>query len=126
MFYGENEAEYGNPTDENESAQRKAVIMRLLTLTSALYFGGVPYEDLPGHGINLGAIDPYLPAPVDELISAQVDVRYLGYYLPWTPQENFYSVEHCGFKANTERTEGLTQNTIVSTIKLMFITIGLR
>jgi N-acetyl sugar amidotransferase len=108
VFYGENEAEYGNPTDENESAQRKATYYAADDVdTDSLYFGGVPYNELPNHGISLGAIEPYLPAPAALLREAQVDVRYLGYYLPWTPQENYYySVEHCGFKANTERTEG--------------------
>jgi hypothetical protein len=31
----------------------------------------------------------------------------LGYYLKWTPQENYYyAAEHIGFKANEDRTEG--------------------
>jgi hypothetical protein len=34
-------------------------------------------------------------------------VHYLGYYLPWDPQECFYyAVENAGFQANSERTEG--------------------
>ncbi len=108
VFYGENEAEYGNPSDDNKTARRdEAYFAEADAAVENLYFGGVPYPELPEHGISLGAIDPYLPAPVDDLRRIGVDVQYLGYYLPWTPQENYYySVEHCGFEANTERTEG--------------------
>ena len=36
-----------------------------------------------------------------------MEVHYLGYYLKWTPQENYYySVENAGFQANPVRTEG--------------------
>ncbi len=34
-------------------------------------------------------------------------MHYLGYYLKWDPQEcYYYAVEHTGFEANVERTEG--------------------
>jgi hypothetical protein len=36
-----------------------------------------------------------------------VDVRYLGYYLRWTPQESYYyAVENTGFQARPYRSEG--------------------
>ena len=44
---------------------------------------------------------------MNKLAEAKVDVRYLGYYLKWDPQEAYYyAVEHANFKANQERTEG--------------------
>lgn len=108
VFYGENEAEYGNATQENESATRdNSYFSRRSGSMEGLYFGGVPMEELPSHGVLPGDLDPYMPAEEGVLEKAGVEVHYLGYYLRWTPQENYYySVEHIGFEANEDRTEG--------------------
>jgi hypothetical protein len=75
---------------------------------SDIYLGGIPAEELFNtHGLCLNDIEPYLPPSVDELEKAKIDVRYLGYYLKWTPQEcYYYAVENTGFEANPFRTEG--------------------
>jgi N-acetyl sugar amidotransferase len=108
VFYGENEAEYGNPRAENDSAKRDlAYFTRHGPSDEPLYFGGVPLGELPSHGIEPGQIEAYMPAEADALVKAGVEVHYLGYYLKWTPQENYYyAAEHIGFEANVERTEG--------------------
>ena len=108
VFYGESEAEYGNTVSENESAQRKLEYFALESENSKdLYFGGVPLSELPGKGVELRSLDPYMPADPDTLREAEVEVHYLGYYLKWTPQENYYyAAENIGFKANEHRTEG--------------------
>jgi N-acetyl sugar amidotransferase len=108
VIYGENEAEYGNPASENKSSQRDlAYFARLNSDTQTLYFGGVPIDELPRYGIDQRAIEPYLPITLEELQKAEIEVHYLGYFLKWTPQHNYYyAVEHCGFSANSERTEG--------------------
>ncbi len=108
VFYGENEAEYGNTVSENESAQRKLEYFAQDSQNAEdLYFGGVPFSELPDKGVDLRSIDPYMPADPDSLRAAEVEVHYLGYYLQWTPQENYYySAENIGFKANEHRTEG--------------------
>ena len=108
VFYGENEAEYGNPVKENATATRDlAYFAQARQANTQMFFGGVPGEELPGHGILDGQLDPYLPADADALDSAGVEVHYLGYYLNWTPQENYYyAAEHIGFEANEDRTEG--------------------
>ncbi len=108
VFYGENEAEYGNPVKENANATRDLAYFAQQQKASAqMFFGGVPVEELPEHGILEGQIDPYLPADADALDAAGVEVHYLGYYLNWTPQENYYyAAEHIGFEANEDRTEG--------------------
>ena len=72
-----------------------------------MYLGGVAVSELPEHGVSPGQITPYLPADADALDAAKIEVHYLGYYLQWTPQQNYYyAVEHTDFVANTERTEG--------------------
>lgn len=108
VFYGENEAEYGNPVDENATAKRQSsYFARSGGPAQMLYFGGVPMDELPSHGIEPGEMDPYMPADDAALSQACVEVHYLGYYLQWTPQQNYYyAVENTAFEANTERTEG--------------------
>ncbi len=108
VFYGENEAEYGNPIGENTNAKRDTqYFAKDKTANSRMFFGGVALEDLPEHGIQLGQMEPYFPISDAELGTNEIEVHYLGYYLKWTPQEcYYYSVEHTAFEANTERTEG--------------------
>ena len=106
VFYGENEAEYGNPIDENEGARRRERYFAQ-GQGEEMYLGGVLVSDLLEYGVTPGQITPYLPADSDALEAANIEVHYLGYYLQWTPQQNYYySVEHTNFVANTERTEG--------------------
>ena len=57
------------------------------------------------HGLSAGDLAPYIPPRLEEV--AEVDVRYLGYYLRWNPQEcYYYAVEHTGFDAAPLRSEG--------------------
>jgi N-acetyl sugar amidotransferase len=107
VFYGESEAEYGNPVAETSKAAREEKYFAASAALNEMYFGGVPAAELPAHGVELRALDPYMPASVDDLRRTQVVVHYLGYYIKWTPQEcYYYAAEHTGFEANTERTEG--------------------
>ena len=108
VFYGENEAEYGNAVKQNASAKRDlSYFARAATGNEQLFFGGVPLEELPRYGIEPGQIEPYLPADSDALNELGVEVHYLGYYIKWVPQENYYyAAEHIGFEANEDRTEG--------------------
>jgi N-acetyl sugar amidotransferase len=108
VFYGENEAEYGNPSKDNSEAKRSlSYFAHQASANETLYFGGVPMEELPAHGIEVGQMEPYLPGNTDELIAANIEVHYLGYYVKWVPQEcYYYSSEHVGFLANDDRTEG--------------------
>lgn len=108
VFYGENEAEYGNPADDNKIAERHTSYFALQSeSTKDLYFGGVPMGDLPNFGIEKGQIEPYMPSDLDDLIGAGIEVHYLGFYLNWIPQEcYYYASEHIGFLANEDRTEG--------------------
>ena len=108
VFYGENEAEYGNAVKENTSAKRDAAYFaQHAGANEELFFGGVPMSELPAHGIEPGQMDPYMPADNDALADAEVEVHYTGYYVKWVPQEcYYYAAEHIGFEANEDRTEG--------------------
>jgi len=108
VFYGENEAEYGNSIKENQTARRKSQYFAQIAGTnSQTFLSGVLIEDFAAYDVQEEELKPYLPASVDQLDSADIDVQYLGYYLKWTPQEcYYYSVENTEFEANPERTEG--------------------
>ncbi len=105
VFYGENQAEYGNAVSENDSPlmQRK-------------FFSSQDVKELQLGGVFINEIikesrfkpDDFVPyIPLTESESSSVEVHYLGYYLRWDPQECFYyAAEHTGFLPNEERTEG--------------------
>lgn len=107
VFYGENEAEYGNPSSDAESAQRDWAYFSAKD-QSKIFLGGVSINDLKGQfGMDQNDLQPYLPADPNRLAEQKVEVHYLGYYLKWHPQTcYYYAVEHGGFQASPERTPG--------------------
>jgi N-acetyl sugar amidotransferase len=107
IFYGENEAEYGNPLADNASSLRSKSYYAMQDV-SEVSLGGLPVRELmEKHGCSLNDLMAYLPASHQELEQSSIEVHYLGYYLKWTPQEAYYyAVEHTGFEANPVRTEG--------------------
>lgn len=108
IFYGENQAEYGNNIEENFSPTMKPTFFEAKPDLDQLYLGGVPARELiEKHGISRNELNPYLPADGARLKALGTEVHYLGYYLKWDPQECFYyASEHTGFQTNAERTEG--------------------
>lgn len=107
VFYGENEAEYGNPIGDTDSAKRDWSYFTAED-QSQIYLGGVSVSDLRSHfGIDNNDLQPYLPADPNRIAENNVEVHYLGYYLKWHPQScYYYAVEHGGFQASPERTPG--------------------
>jgi len=107
VFYGENEAEYGNPGSDADSAQRDWAYFSSSD-QSKVFLGGVSLNDLRTRfGVDQNDLQPYLPADPNRLAEQNVEVHYLGYYLRWHPQGcYYYAVEHGGFQASPERTPG--------------------
>ena len=107
VFYGENEAEYGNPISDSDKAKRD---WSYFTSDdhSKIYLGGVSVADLKSQfGVDQNDLQPYLPADPNRIAEQKTEVHYLGYYLKWHPQAcYYYSVEHGGFQASPERTPG--------------------
>ena len=107
IFYGENEAEYGNPIADNATSLRERAYYTMRDLDEVCLGGCSVRELRERYQLSLGDLRPYLPAESDALARSQIAVHYLGYYLKWTPQESYYyAVEHTGFEANPIRTEG--------------------
>ncbi len=107
VFYGENEAEYGNPLADNFSSLRDKSYYTMQNLDE-VYLGGVSIRELmEKYEIPLADLMTYLPADYKALEQSNIEVHYLGYYLKWVPQEAYYyAVEHTGFQARPFRTQG--------------------
>jgi len=107
VFYGENEAEYGNPIGDTDSAKRDWSYFAADD-QSKIHLGGVSVSDLKSHfGLDQNDLQPYLPADPNRLEERNIEVHYLGYYLRWHPQAcYYYAVENGGFQASPERTPG--------------------
>jgi len=107
IFYGENEAEYGNPIADNATSLRDESVYSMVNLDE-VHLGGVPIKELrQKYKVDLADLMAFLPAPATDLAKSKIEVHYLGYYLKWTPQEiYYYAVENTGFKARPFRTQG--------------------
>ena len=107
VFYGENEAEYGNPIGDTESSVRDWSYFTSSD-KSKIHLGGVPISNLKENfGITENDLQPYLPADPQQILDKKIEVHYLGYYLKWHPQSAYYyAVENGGFSASPERTPG--------------------
>lgn len=107
VFYGESEAEYGNPIADTQTSLREAGY-HVGKNYQNMCLGGVSVADLTTkHAVQLNELLPYLPMDPDLFKRHEIQVHYTGYYVKWDPQEAYYfAVENCGFEANEQRTEG--------------------
>mgnify|MGYP003952040917 CR=1 FL=1 len=107
VFYGENEAEYGNPIAENVSSIRKTSYF-LTKNFNKLYLAGIKIKDLiKNYDLKLNDLKIFLPEAEKEFLKKKIQIHYLGYYLRWVPQEAYYyAVENTGFKPRPFRTQG--------------------
>jgi N-acetyl sugar amidotransferase len=107
VFYGENEAEYGNPIADNASSLRDNSYYTYGNLDN-LYLGGVSIRELQEkYDVSLADLRAYLPADHKKIEKSNIEVHYLGYYLKWIPQEAYYyAVENTEFQARPYRTQG--------------------
>lgn len=106
VFYGENEAEYGNPKEGAQTARRHYAYYA--QQPKDIHLAGCSVGDLRRvHALQSCDLEPYLPALPETIDRAGVEVHYLGYYLRWHPQScYYYAVEHGNFEASPERTPG--------------------
>lgn len=107
VFYGENEAEHGNPISDNNSSLKKKSEYTFDNLED-IYLGGERFENLiKKFDLDFKNLKTYLPPTKKELGEFPLEVHYLGYYEKWIPQEAYYySVDNCGFKPRPFRTMG--------------------
>lgn len=107
IFYGENEAEYGNPQTTHDDPKQSQEYFAF-SESEELYLSGVSLKELQeDYKLTKNDLRPYMPANPELLSKNNTEVHYLGYYLKWHPQScYYYSVENAGFKACPERNPG--------------------
>tara|TARA_B100001250_G_scaffold300104_1_gene261808 strand:- start:45423 stop:46724 length:1302 start_codon:yes stop_codon:yes gene_type:complete len=107
VFYGEDEAEYGNPIADTKTSLRSDDYFAVDNLENVFLSGVSVKELLEDFGLKKVDIELYMPMQKDKLNEKKIDVHYLGYYLPWHPQGvYYYAVENGGFIPSPERTSG--------------------
>tara|TARA_B100001093_G_C26853393_1_gene1026202 strand:- start:1340 stop:2617 length:1278 start_codon:yes stop_codon:yes gene_type:complete len=107
VFYGENEAEYGNPLADNNTSLRDKSFNTFKNLDN-IYLAGLKIKELTDkHNIKKKDLLPFLPSIPNTKTKTDIKIHYLGYYIKWTPQEAYYyAVENTGFKARPFRSQG--------------------
>jgi len=107
VFYGENEAEYGNPIADNSSSLRDKSYHTMEKLDE-MYLAGLPVKQIiDEHNVSLVDLMTFLPLRAEEFSQTDIQIHYLGYYLKWIPQEAYYyAVENTNFQARPFRTQG--------------------
>jgi len=107
VFYGENPIEYGNRVIGDDSPNKTSAAFTS-DFEEEIYIAGTSYSELVSEfGMSKLDLAPYLPLSREKFERSNINVQYLGYYLPWHPQELFYfAVENGGFKPAPERTSG--------------------
>jgi N-acetyl sugar amidotransferase len=107
VFYGEHEAEFGNPIAESANSLQSSEFHATDNLDDVV-LGGVSIGEIrDNYGLSLADLSSFLPMRRSEYEKGKVEVHYLGYYKKWLPQESYYyAVENSGFQARPYRTEG--------------------
>lgn len=107
VFYGENEAEYGNPISDNKSSKRDWSYFTAEDRKN-VFLAGVSVDSLEkDFGVDPVELNLYMPANPEKIEKKKIEVHYLGYYLKWHPQgAYYYAVENGGFEPSPERTPG--------------------
>jgi N-acetyl sugar amidotransferase len=107
IFYGEAEAEYGNPIVESQTGLRNRAYYTS-THSDELFLAGLPLAELKErHGLSANDLGVYFPPAPEQVDRGNIELRFLGYYVKWTPQEAYYyAVEHTNFEARPFRSQG--------------------
>jgi len=107
IMYGENQAEYGNPLDDNKDPFMKP---DFFTIDNPLdmFLGGEKVDDIINNTeYNLNDFAAYIPPTLEEINNSNTRVTFLGYFEKWDPQEcYYYAVDNTGFMPSYERSIG--------------------
>jgi N-acetyl sugar amidotransferase len=108
VMYGENGAEYGNNIQYNEKPTRDESYYSTEKSLDEIFLGGISAREImEKYNFSLADLKPYLPVNPYDLRKTGTELHFLGYYLKWHPQEEYYyAVEHTDFLPNDFRTEG--------------------
>jgi len=107
IMYGENQAEYGNPIEDNKDP---FMTPDFFTIDNPLdmILGGEKVKDIiENTEFILNDFSPYIPPTIEQINDSDVKVSFLGYFEKWDPQEcYYYAVDNTGFMPSYERSIG--------------------
>ena len=109
IFYGENQAEYGNNSNDLKNKLMNKNFFSMENIDEDNFFlGGVSLTVLKkDFGLTDADLQNYLPLKTSILDKNKIDVHFLSHYLKWHPQSNYYyAVKHGGFVTSPERMPG--------------------
>ena len=120
VMYGELPAEYGrnmSHTTKGFNTKKEELTQEGYQLDPLngrdprdIFLGGKQYGEYLDEGFEKADLMAYLPTSVEDIYKQNISKYFLGYFLRWTPQENFYfATEKTGFEVNPVRTEGTYQ-----------------
>ena len=107
VMYGENQAEYGNPFDENKNPFMDLSFYSIDD-PMEIMFGGISLKKIINSTeFKIADFNSYIPPNKNEILKQNIKVSYLGYFEKWDPQEAYYySVDNTGFRPAYERSIG--------------------
>lgn len=107
IFFGESPAEYGGMKDEELSSQMLPMYF-IDDAREKMLISGLSLKELEEkHSISENDLQLYLPLTTEEFRKHRPDPRFLGHFLKFHPQANYYYAKDAvGFEPNDQRTEG--------------------
>ena len=110
IFYGENQAEYGNNSDDllSPTMDKKFFSSEKENSDNEIFIGGVSVRELKSEfGLKSSDLQNYLPMHLSEVEKNNIEVHFLSHYLKWHNQSNYYyAVNHGNFVTSPERMPG--------------------
>ena len=107
IMYGENQAEYGNPIDDNSDPFMEPTFFTINNPRDMLLGGEAVSEIIEKTDFKYEEFQPYIPPSPESIEEKNIKVTYLGYFEKWDPQEcYYYAVDNTGFLPSYERSIG--------------------
>jgi len=107
IMYGENQAEYGNPIDDNADPFMEPSFFSIDDPKDMLLGGERVSDIIKSTNFNYEEFQPYIPPSPQLIEDEDIRVTYLGYFEKWDPQEcYYYAVDNTGFLPSYERSIG--------------------
>lgn len=107
IVYGENQAEYGNPLEDNKDPFMKPDFFTLDNPLDMILGGEKVEYIIKNSDFTLNDFSAYIPPKIEEIENSNIKVTYLGYFERWDPQEcYYYAVDNTGFRPAYERSIG--------------------
>jgi N-acetyl sugar amidotransferase len=107
IMYGENQAEYGNPLEDNKDPFMKPDFFTIDNPLDMILGGEKVEEIINNTEFTFNDFASYIPPTPKQIKESNTKVTFLGYFEKWDPQEcYYYSVDNTGFMPSYERSIG--------------------